>query len=65
MRLRTTQEAAKELGKSKAHVITTLDRNPELRPAQMFGQNFMWTDEDVERLRTYYKTAKRGRPSSK
>lgn len=61
----TTLEAAKRLGKSKAHVVTTLSRHPELRPAKEFGQNFMWSEEEFNRLKAHLAGAKRGRPSTK
>lgn len=62
---KTTQDVAKLLGKGKAHLITTLDRHPELKPRQTFGQNFVWTEDDIQRLQAHMGAARRGRPAKK
>ena len=61
----TTKQVAALIGKSKAHIIVTLERHPELKPAEMFGQNFVWTQEEIQRLQAHYGTARRGRPAKK
>lgn len=60
---RTTAQAAKSIGKSKAVVITTINRHPHLKPAESFGQSFVWTDSEVARLAAYFGSAKVGRPA--
>jgi|694.fasta_scaffold22869_3 hypothetical protein len=62
---KTTQQVAELVGKSKAHLITTLDRHPELKPRQTFGQNFVWTQEEIARLQAHMGASRRGRPANK
>lgn len=61
----TTKQVAALIGKSKAHIIVTLERHPELKPAEMFGQNFVWTQAEIQRLQAHYGAARRGRPAQK
>lgn len=46
-----TEAVAKELGISPSHVRVILGRRPELRPKRKFGQQWMFTPEELERLR--------------
>lgn len=62
---KTTQQVAELVGKSKAHIIVTLERHPELRPSGKFGQNFVWTQEEIARLKAHMGASRRGRPAKK
>lgn len=59
----TTAEVATQVGRSKATVITTINRHPELRPARTFGQSFVWNASDLQRLAAHFGAARRGRPA--
>lgn len=63
MRNRTTAQVAKELGVGKARILMAVNRHPELKPAQSFGQNFAWNDSEVQRLVSHFGSHKAGRPS--
>lgn len=60
---KTTEQVATELGKNKKSLIVTLQRHPHLKPAKSFGQNFMWTRGEIDRLAAHYGSAKPGRPA--
>ena len=60
---KTTTQVAAELGKSKASLIVVLQRHPHLKPAKSFGQNFVWTRSEIDRLAAHYGSAKPGRPA--
>ena len=49
--LYTTQEAAQELGISYSY-LRTLIANKVAQPSRQIGINWLFTSEDVERLRT-------------
>lgn len=56
----TTEEAAKQLGISRAR-LTNMIREGKAKPLGKFGHAWMWTPEEIERLRNQPK-AKGGRP---
>lgn len=59
---KTTQQVAAELGTTKARIVVTVNRHPHLKPAKMFGQNFIWTAEEIQALQSHLHTHKPGRP---
>ncbi len=61
--LYTSSLAARRLGLERAGLITFLSRHVELRPALRIGQDFFWTDGEIEALAKVKCTAKRGRPA--
>ena len=64
MNEKTTQQVAQMLCiKTRAGLVTILDRHPHLKPARMFGTTFLWTDADIARLQAHLATAKPGRPA--
>jgi hypothetical protein len=49
--MRTTAEVAESIGMTRQGLINYLVRHPELRPARkVFDRNYLWTDEEIERL---------------
>jgi len=61
----STNEVAKSMGVSKAKILMALSRHPELKPAQQFGQMFVWSDSEVTRLAAHLGSHKAGRPAKK
>jgi|GEM_PF-5142769 len=64
MEVKTTEQAALELGMSRPVLIVYITRHPELRPcAQLHKANLlMWTDEEIEAVRMARATRGPGRP---
>lgn len=54
----STAEVAKILGISAPHLRVILQRKPELAPRKV-GRAWVWTAEDVERVREYVAKSKR------
>jgi hypothetical protein len=46
-----TEAVAKLLGLSTSYIRVLMHRHPELRPKQKFGDQWMFTPEEAERLR--------------
>lgn len=59
---KTTQQVAAELGTTKARIVMAVNRHSHLKPANLFGQNFIWTAEEIQALQSHLHTHKRGRP---
>jgi hypothetical protein len=59
-KLYTTQEAAKEIGISDSHMRTLIGQG-KAQPKQQIGGTWMFTLDEIERLRTRPKS-KGGRP---
>jgi hypothetical protein len=59
----TSAAVANHLGISKARLITTINRHPHLKPIVLFGQNLVWTEAQLEAVKSHLTTNnKRGRP---
>lgn len=57
-----TEAVAKMLDTTPAYIRVLIRRNPDLRPKRKFGIQWMFTQEEAERLRHRSKS-KGGRPS--
>lgn len=64
--MKSTLEAANELGISRNHLTSIISRHPGLRPKNRVSYGkftvFQWTDEEIEVVREYRQTVKMGRP---
>jgi len=59
----TSDQAAACIGMSRAALITLLSRHADLRPALKIGQDWFWSDGEIEAAAQKRVTAKRGRPA--
>lgn len=50
----STKEVSAYVGKSPAHIRMLLSRHPELAPKKV-GRAWVWTEEEVERLKRFIK----------
>jgi len=64
MELKTTDQAATELGLSRPVLIVYISRHPHLRPATQLHKAglFLWTDDEIEAIREAKANSKNGRP---
>lgn len=46
----TTEQVARRMGIGVKGLVVYLHRHPELRPAQQYGNAFIWTESEVEAL---------------
>lgn len=47
----TTDIALEQLNMTPAALYNWLKRNPQYRPRHKIGLNYLWTDDDVEKIR--------------
>jgi hypothetical protein len=60
MLLKTTRQAAEELGISHTNLRVYINRHPELAPAKSMHENMnVWTDEEIEAVRQARATKRR------
>ena len=49
----TSPQAAQRLNLTHCNLLQLLRRYPHLRPAVRVGLDFIWTDEDLERVKAH------------
>ena len=61
---KTTAQVAEQLGINKQSLIVFLARHPDLKPVKRMEpfDYFLWTAEEIERLKEAKASAKIGRP---
>jgi hypothetical protein len=64
-KLITTAMVAKELGLKINSLTSLLTRFPHLRPQTKVGSNYVWTQEEVDRLIAHRASGKKGKPRVK
>jgi hypothetical protein len=60
--LKRTPEVAQEVGTTAKYVNTILSRHNRLRPARKIGADYWWTREEIEALKRYRESSRRGQP---
>ena len=62
MTLKTTKQVAETLRRTRSQLHLLLFRYAELKPAQKDAAgNYLWTEEEIQRVVTHRETHKRGR----
>lgn len=57
----TTAQVANVLNLKKSALLTMLHRHPELKPTQKHGDAFVWIDQEIEQVKAFLATPRRGR----
>jgi len=62
MAIKTSSQVARELGITREALMMYLQRHSELRPTQRIepSQDFIWTDEEINKLIEARKTKNKG-----
>jgi hypothetical protein len=62
-----TRQVAERLGTKQSSLMTLLARHPHLRPAKRLpnGVEFLWTEDEIEKVKAHKLTHKGGRPQIK